>query len=131
MFNPSLPPAICRTTRIVPSLPVTVCVNASAAIASSAKNVFSRKTGNVQVAAAPSMEVRKNLRRVCNVVFISSGQLELRRAHHDVQKPAHRFSPVVRLSRFELLLERVHFVFTRSRLKQAHAQKIDKFLRLI
>src|SRR6266496_1930981 len=42
MLSPSFPPAICNTTRIVPSLPVKVWVSASAAIASSfpRENVF-------------------------------------------------------------------------------------------
>src|SRR6266581_1412621 len=115
MLSPSFPPAICNMTRIVPSLPVKVWVSASAAIASSAKNVFSRKTGSVQVAAAPSMEVRRNCRRVCNVVFINSlGQLELRGAHHQMHKSTHCF---------------IAFVW-RTNLKKSRAQKIDKLPRL-
>ena len=85
MLSPSFPPAICKTTRMVPSFPVAVWVSASAAMASSAKKVFSRKTGNVQEAAAPNAEVRRNCRRVCSVCFIDrSDELELRRAHHEM-----------------------------------------------
>src|SRR5882724_3514129 len=131
MLSPSFPPAICNTTRIVPSLPVTVWVSASAAIASSAKNVFSRKTGSVQVAAAPSMEVRRNCRRVCNVVFINSlGQLELRGTHHQMHKSTHRFIACVWLACFEILHKSARFFFRRASLKKSRAQKIDKVARL-
>src|SRR2546427_11012240 len=104
MLSPSLPPAICKTTRMVPSFPVALWVSASAAIASSAKKVFSRKIGSVQEAAAPSIEVRRNCRRVCIVCFIDRlGELELRRAHHEMQQTAHGFVARVRVSRLEIL----------------------------
>src|SRR6202011_43319 len=41
------------------------------------KKVFSRKTGSVQVAAAPSIDVRKNFRRVCRVGFIIVRPIEI------------------------------------------------------
>src|ERR1700731_4141957 len=123
MLRPSFPPAICRTIRIVPSLPVTVWVSASAAIASRAKNVFSRKTGRVQVAAAPSIDVRRNRRRVCNVafVFMSLGQLKLWSAHHQVRQAADGFVAAVRFSRLEILHKRLHFLFRWSILKKPRA----------
>src|SRR3984893_710108 len=128
MLSPSFPPAICKTTRIVPSLPVTFCVHASAAIASSAKNVFSRKTGSVQVAAAPSIEVRRNCRRVCRVICIDSlGQLKLRSAHHQMNKFAHGLLAGVRFARFQILHKSVCLFFRSAILKKPRAQKIDEF----
>src|ERR1700676_1799040 len=122
MLRPSFPPAICRTTRIVPSLPVAVCVSASAALASSVKNVFSRKTGSVQVAAAPSMDVRRNLRRVCKVVFINSlSELELRRAHHEMDKSTHGFVARVRFFRLQIIHESLRFFLRRGSLEKAAA----------
>src|SRR5438132_7911938 len=132
MLSPSFPPAICKTTRIVPSFPVTVCVSASAAIASSAKKVFSRKTGNVQEAAAPNTEVRRNCRRVCNVCFIDRlGELELRRTHHEMQQTAHGFVASVRASRLEILNKSVCFFRCCLGLKEPIAQVRHKFLRLV
>src|SRR4030095_6178090 len=108
MLSPSLPPAICKTTRTAPSFPVAIWVSESAAIASSAKKVFSRKTGSVQEAAAPSIEVRRNCRRVCSVCFIDRlGELELRRAHHQMQQTTHRLVASVGASRLEILNKNV------------------------
>jgi hypothetical protein len=42
----------------------------SAASALSAENVFAKKVGTVQATALPSMDVRKNSRRVCNVISL-------------------------------------------------------------
>src|SRR6266700_8159242 len=122
MLSPSLPPAICKTTKIVSSLPVGVWVSALAAIASSAKKVFSRKTGSVQEAAAPSIEVRRNCRRVCIVCFIDRlGELELRRTHHEMQQTAHGFVASVGASRLEILNKSFRFFRGCLGLKEAIA----------
>src|SRR4029453_17330920 len=129
MLSPSLPPAICKTTRIVSSLPVGVWVSASAAIASRAKKVFSRKSGNVQEAAAPNAEVRRNCRRVCSVWFIDRlGELELRRTHHEMQQTAHGFVATIRLSCLEISNKSFCFFPGCLGLKEAIAQMRHKFL---
>src|SRR5438128_5019617 len=131
MLSPSLPPAICKTTRMVPSFPVALWVSASAAIASSAKKVFSRKTGNVQEAAAPNIDVRRNCRRVCIVCFIDRlGELELRRAHHKMQQTAHGFVASIGVSRLEVVNKSVCFFRGCLGLKEAIAPVRHKFLRL-
>ena len=58
------PSAICNTTRICESLPVTICVDLSAASACSAEKVFARKVGTVHDSALPRTVVRKNSRLV-------------------------------------------------------------------
>ena len=65
---PSLPPAICSTTRMVASLPVTICVAESAASLCSAAKVSARNAGTVHDSALPSTVVRKNWRRVWSVI---------------------------------------------------------------
>src|SRR5213595_3926082 len=129
MLSPSFPPAICKTTRMVPSFPVAVWVSASAAMASSAKKVFSRKTGNVQQAAAPNAEVRRNCRRVCIVCFMDRlGELKLRRTHHEMQQTAHGFVGRVWLSCLEIPNKSFCFFRGWFGLKEAIAQVRHKFL---
>src|SRR5215469_14736862 len=65
---PSLPPAICRTTRMVPSLPVAVWMAESAAWPCSAVNVLARNAGTVHDSALPNTVLRKNSRRVWSVI---------------------------------------------------------------
>src|ERR1700722_12193260 len=82
---PSLPPAICNTTRMVESLPVAICVAVSAACACNAENVSARNAGTVHDSALPRTVRRKNSRRVWRVIsfFIgSSSHLIFRRGHH-------------------------------------------------
>ena len=67
MLSPSLPPACWSTTRIGPSVPVTICVALSAAWALRAQKVLSMNAGSVQDAAAPSTLVRRKQRRVWSV----------------------------------------------------------------
>ena len=65
VFNPSLPPANCRTTRIGWSLPVGACRDdADSAAAFNVEKVRSMKSGTVQLSAAPRTDVRRNRRRV-------------------------------------------------------------------
>src|SRR5271170_1144584 len=85
VLRPSLPPAICRTTRMVESFPVTICVAESAAWLCSAANVLARKLGTVHDSALPRTVVRKNSRRVWSVIsfFIgTSRHLIFGRGHH-------------------------------------------------
>src|SRR5271154_4124995 len=85
VLRPSLPPAICRTTRIVSSLPVTICLEESAASPCSAANVSARNAGTVHDNALPRTVVRKNSRRVWSVIsfFIrASCHLVFGRGHH-------------------------------------------------
>src|SRR5262249_10486488 len=101
----------------------------SAAIASSAKKVFSRKTGNVQEAAAPNAEVRRNCRRVCSVCFINRlGELKLRRAHHEMQQAARDFVATIGLSGLEILNKSFRFFRAWFGLKEAITQVRHKFL---
>src|SRR5712671_6829972 len=82
---PSLPPAICNTTRMVESLPVTICVAESAASVCSAVKVLARNAGTVHDNALPSTVVRKNSRRVWSVIsfFITTScDLVFGRGHH-------------------------------------------------
>src|SRR5580692_8387695 len=81
---PSLPPAICSTTRMVESLPVAICVAESAACACNAENVSARNAGTVHDSALPRTVRRKNSRRVWRVIsfFISLSHLIVRRGHH-------------------------------------------------
>src|SRR4051794_8573362 len=80
---PSLPPAICSTTRMVESLPVVICVARSIASACSAENVFARNVGTVQESALVNTVRRKNSRRVCRVTsfFILRHLIFLGRHH--------------------------------------------------
>src|SRR5439155_23265672 len=104
---------------------------ASAAIASSAKKVFSRKTGNVHEAAAPNIDVRRNCRRVCIVCFIDSlGELELRRAHHKMKQTAHGFVASIGFSRLVVMNNSVCFFCSFLGMKEMIAQLIHKFFRL-
>src|SRR6185312_2120747 len=86
---PSLPPAICSTTRIVESFPVVICVARSAASACSAENVFAKNVGTVHDSALVRMVRRKNSRRVCRVIsfFILSDLIFLCRHHQPNRVP--------------------------------------------
>src|SRR5580698_7350534 len=82
---PSLPPAICKTTKMVESLPVMIWVAESAACDCSAEKVSARKAGTVQDNALPRTVRRKNSRRVWRVISLFIGCLSylvFRRGHH-------------------------------------------------
>src|ERR1700760_3023026 len=85
VLMPSLPPAICNTTRMVESFPVVICVALSMASACSAEKVFARNVGTVQERALVRTVRRRNSRRVWRVIsfFITSGDLIIGSAHHE------------------------------------------------
>src|SRR6516225_9786350 len=117
---PSLPPAICRTTRIVESLPVTICVAESAASLCNAAKVSARNAGTVQDNALPSTVLRKNWRRVCSVIsfFIdTSSHLIFRRAHHQADGGAN-VHVVQFAARTEKVAQRLCLVVLERRLQQ-------------
>src|SRR4051812_32316018 len=81
---PSLPPAICNTTRMDESLPVAICVALSAASAWSAVKVFERNVGTVHESAPVRTVRRRNSRRVWRVIsFFILRHLIFRCAHHE------------------------------------------------
>src|SRR6185312_12488941 len=88
VLMPSLPPAICNTTRMVESLPVVICVARSMASAWSAENVFARNVGTVHESALVRTVRRRNSRRVWRVisffmVLLHSCYLIVGRAHDE------------------------------------------------
>src|ERR1700730_16434162 len=72
------------TTRIGLSFPLIVCKEDPAAWALSDRNVRSRKTGTVQLRAAPKSDVLKNCLRVTTSISASMrlGYLIIGRGHH-------------------------------------------------
>src|ERR1700722_18735162 len=82
---PSLPPAICSTTKMVESLPVANWVAESAAWLCSAARGSARNAGTVHESALPSTVDRKNWRRFWSVISLfidTSCYLVFRRGHH-------------------------------------------------
>src|SRR5580700_7941912 len=124
---PSLPPAICSTTRMDESLPVAICVAESAACAWSAEKVSARNAGTVQVSALPRTVRRKNSRRVWRVIsffMVNLSHLVIRGGHHQTN-----CGEDVRVGHFgfgiQKLLQSVLLVFSEGGLEQAVLERGD------